>query len=329
MKKLASKCSIFIMIFVFMFCINASAVMVTIGDSGTANFTNAQFYILGSSNVTTYMNSSGTTISGSIYPGDLCKVLDATGTYWKVSYPTSGGTKIAYCNKSNILSNTSYCKRININANEAVYRESDMSTKFGTVYTTDTIYMLSPISNGKAQIIYNVSGGYKIGWIYATTVSAPSIDFTAEQRKFPNGKYWCHKPGTANNPDGYSSTPCTCTKHGGGHTNNDLITGSCGCNSYDGAIQCMGFARKVGKDLFGSSPRYWTRSTSTSDVDRLRAGDYIRFKNNGHSAIVISKDSTNIYVVECNRDGKCGIKWGGSYSISNVKNTLTEIRKHP
>lgn len=148
------------------------AATVIIGDDGTANFTNAQFYVLGSSNVTTYTSSSGTTVAGAIYPNDLCTVLEATGTYWKVNYPISGGSKTAYCNKADILSNTSYCKRISIDANSTVYQKSDMSTAFGTVYTTDTIYMLSPISNGKAQIIYNISGGYKIGWIYATESQA-------------------------------------------------------------------------------------------------------------------------------------------------------------
>jgi len=164
------------------------AATVTIGSDATANFTNAQFYVLGSSNVTTYTTSAGTTVAGSIYPNDLCTVLDATGTYWKVSYPITGGTKIAYCNKANILSSTSYCKRITIDANSTVYRKSDMSTSFGTVYTTDTIYMLCPISNGKAQIIYNISGGYKIGWIYATESS--SLPQTTSWR-YPMDNAYC------------------------------------------------------------------------------------------------------------------------------------------
>lgn len=165
--------------------LNTFAATVTIGSDATANFTNALFYVLGSSNVTTYTTSSGTTVAGAIYPDDLCTVLDATGTYWKVSYPTSSGTKIAYCNKANILSNTAYCKRISIDANATVYRKSDMSIAFGSVYTTDTIYMLSPISYGKAQIIYNISGGYKIGWIYATE-SSPATSW-----RYPMDNAYC------------------------------------------------------------------------------------------------------------------------------------------
>lgn len=175
MKKLKRKNAILALTFVITIAIaitamslSALAVDVSIGNNEAANFTNAQFYVWGSSNVTTYTTSSGTTASGAIYPDDLCTVLDATGTYWKVSYPTSSGTKTAYCHKANILFNTSYSKRISIAANSTVYRKSDMSISFGTAFTSDTIYLLSPISNGKAQIIYNVSGGYKIGWIYAT-----------------------------------------------------------------------------------------------------------------------------------------------------------------
>jgi len=168
--------------------LSSFAATISIGNNATASFTNAQFYVLGSSNVTTYSTSSGTKVSGSIYPNDLCKILDATGTYWKVSYPTSSGSKTAYCNKSDILSNTSYCKRISIDSNETVYRKSDMRTSFGTVFTSDTLYMLSPISNGKAQIIYNVSGGYKIGWIYATSNQEPP---TTTSWRYPMDNAYC------------------------------------------------------------------------------------------------------------------------------------------
>lgn len=184
-KKLLSLVSLLLVLTtMFASTLSTFAVTVSVGDDGTANFTNAKFYILGSSNVTTYTSSSGTTVSGSIYPNDLCTVLSATGTYWKVSYPTSNGSKTAYCNKSNILNNTSYCKRISIGENTTVYTKSDMSTHFGTVYTTDTIYMLSPISSGKAQIIYPTSDGYKIGWIYASVTSSSTW-------RYPMDNYYC------------------------------------------------------------------------------------------------------------------------------------------
>ncbi len=197
---------------------NIFASTVVIGGDATANFTNAQFYTLSNSNVTTYTTSSGTTVAGSIYPSDLCKVLSPVGTYWQVSYPISGGTKTAYVNKANILSSTSYCKSITINENTTVYRKSDMSTSFGTVYTTDTIYMLCPISNGKAQIMYNVTGGWKIGWIYASTNSTTTtLSRALYNNSTLSSKITCGF-------DGYVSTP-------GRHEGIDFAYGS-GINVY-------------------------------------------------------------------------------------------------
>jgi len=201
---------ILVITIIFSMTLIASAAMVTIGTDGTADFTNAQFYILGSSNVTTYTTAGGTTVSGAIYPNDLCKVLSVTGTYWKVSYPTSSGTKTAYCNKAAILSNTSYCKRISIDANTTVYRKSDMSTTFGTVFTTDTIYMLSPISGGKSQIIYNVSGGFKIGWIYATAVQT-QLDYNFGTTSFST-YVWINNGNYFWNPTGLDMDPVSGTK---------------------------------------------------------------------------------------------------------------------
>lgn len=165
---------------------NTDASVITIGSNTTATFTNAQFYTLGSSNVTVYTTASATTVAGSIYPGDRCNVLDASGTYWKVSYPVSSGLKIAYCSRSAILSNTNYCKKISLDVNTTVYRKSDMSISFGTAMTTDNIFMLTPISNGKTQIIYNVSGGYKIGWIYAADNTPPQTSW-----RYPMDAVYC------------------------------------------------------------------------------------------------------------------------------------------
>lgn len=168
-----NKMKIFLLslIIVVSFSSIATAATVTIGQNTIPNFVNAQCYILGTSNVPTRTSISGPD-NGYIAPGDLCVIKNTSNsTYWSVTYPTSTGTKTAYVNKAAILNTSNYSKLIKINANNTVYKKSNMSSVFGTVYTTDTIYMLSPITNGKAQILYNVSGGYKIGWIYASTPS--------------------------------------------------------------------------------------------------------------------------------------------------------------
>ena len=95
-------------------------------------------------------------------------------------------------------------------------------------------------------------------------------------------------------------------------------TGSCGCNYFDGAIQCMGFAYRVGNIVHENSVRdWWTiynyNSTSTEGnlIDTIIAGDYIRFgtDGNGHSAIVSSVSNTGVTLLECNFNKKCRVKW--------------------
>ena len=194
----------------------------------------------------------------------------------------------------------------------------------------NTVLNVTAVSGAWGQTSYNG----RTGWVslehaVRTGNISVAVDFSALRTKFPHGKYWTHTRGIKDTTGNTVSNSNTCTTKKGSHTNENLTTGNCGCNSFNNAIQCMGFAFKIGHELTGKHVRNWTRSTSKSDVDKLKAGDYIRWKNNGHSAIVLSKDSTYIYVVECNAGGNNSINWNGKYAISSVKNTLTEIRWKP
>lgn len=133
------------------------------------------------------------------------------------------------------------------------------------------------------------------------------------QKKFPNGKYWNHMGKGANDPNGYTSTPCT--HHG--HCSAKGYNGWCGCNSFNNqSIQCFGFAEKLGYDVFGTNPsRTWTKSYNLSNV---RAGDIIRYKNNGHSIFVTKVSGNTITYADCNSDGHCKIRWNATISKSSV-----------
>ncbi|MBE6543606.1 MAG: hypothetical protein E7675_04335, partial [Ruminococcaceae bacterium] len=142
------------------------------------------------------------------------------------------------------------------------------------------------------------------------------------QKKFPDGKYWNHSVGGQNNPDGYTSTPCThhygtvpcshtdCQGEGG-----CCYYGQCGCNSYSKAVQCMGFALKLGYDIFGSDPRNWT---SVKSLDNLKAGDIIMY--NSHHIFVTSVNGNTITFADCNYNGNCQIRWNQTITKSNIKN---------
>lgn len=142
------------------------------------------------------------------------------------------------------------------------------------------------------------------------------------KEKFPAGKYWNHVGSGSNNPNGYTSTPC-------GHHGGCDYLGSCGCNSFSSAIQCMGYAFKCGYDVYGTDPRNWTKYTTTSAVDNVKPGDVIRYRNDGHSIFVIGVSGDTIIYTDCNWGGNCNIRWNATISKSTLKASFTNLRSAP
>lgn len=134
--------------------------------------------------------------------------------------------------------------------------------------------------------------------------------------KFPDGSYWNHV-GISNNPDGVTNMPCT--HHGTGTCG--YYPDNCDCNSYNNAIQCLGFAYKIGNELFGTNVRNWPKFY---DYDSLRVGDHVRYVDGSreHSVIVLSKTQEGITAVDCNYDNKCGIRWDAYFSREKIESKL-------
>lgn len=155
--------------------------------------------------------------------------------------------------------------------------------------------------------------------ITTMTVSATSnMTLRQLQAKFPAGKYWNHAGSSTNNPDGYTDTPCY-------HHGSCDYYGRCGCNSAGNAIQCFGFANKLAYDAYGSYYTSWSRTT----LSNLKAGDVIRYKNDGHSIFVTGLDGDTITYGDCNSDGHCIIRWGATISKSTIAATLTGVYSAP
>ena len=178
----------------------------------------------------------------------------------------------------------------------------------------------------------------------AKDVSAEGFDYnawlTAEQAKYPAEKYWNHVGMTTDNSEGYTDKPCSLHwTYGVDHING---TGGCTCNHFGdpgatsplllsdtdsvgwhaSSSQCMGFANKIGYDLFGSTT--WARITAKTDPNYLaniRVGDIIRVS--GHSSFVYAKTEDGKFMVaECNYTSKteakcCVIAWGRTIDLSN------------
>ena len=136
--------------------------------------------------------------------------------------------------------------------------------------------------------------------------AASNVALTQLKQKFPSGKYWNHAGKSTNSPDGYTSIPCThhgnCSKNG--------YSGWCGCNSFGSSIQCFGFANKLAYDAYGSFYTSWGRT----NLNNLKAGDVIRYKNDGHSIFVTGISGDTITYGDCNSDGHCIIRWDAKIS---------------
>lgn len=122
-------------------------------------------------------------------------------------------------------------------------------------------------------------------------------------KKFPHKKYWNHVGSKENDPDSVTSLPCP--------THKDISWDSedMTCNSFENAIQCMGFAYKIAYEITGSSPRTWSKREKLSPK-KLCVGDVIRYRNGSHSLVVTGIKNGEISFVDANWYPGCQIRWG-------------------
>ncbi|MBQ6431073.1 MAG: S-layer homology domain-containing protein [Oscillospiraceae bacterium] len=158
---------------------------------------------------------------------------------------------------------------------------------------------------------------------YAAGDSAISPAFLRYlQAKFPNGKYWNHDPAQPNDPDGWTDKPCT--HHGTGVC--DFNKGSCGCNVFDGCIQCFGFAAKLAYDCTGTMLHTWKKADS---IDALKAGDVVRINNDQHSIFITSVKGDDIVYADCNIASDCQIRWDTKITRKWLQDRLTYVQVAP
>lgn len=171
---------------------------------------------------------------------------------------------------------------------------------------------------------------FKTNNVYAAVMTSAQL-----QEKFPNGKYWNHagNPGSSNNKnnqDGYTSTPCN--RHGTVGTSKQTCNGFAP-NGKQLAWQCMGFAEKMGYDFTGSNPREnqngWNTSYSRASLNSLKAGDIVRYKNNGHSIFVTAVHGNSVSYADCNSDGHCRICWNKTIQKTTLRASFTYVRCAP
>jgi len=157
---------------------------------------------------------------------------------------------------------------------------------------------------------------------------AATLTLAQLQQKYPSGSYWNHYVSNAslcgdslkaNGNESYagsvSNTPCK--------THAEAYIGACvggyDCNYFDGGIQCVGFARRLGYEAFGSYVRSWAQHDSIASI---KPGDVVHMEWSGnlHAVFVTSISGSVITVGEANFIGDpCRISWGGTYNLNNYK----------
>lgn len=125
-------------------------------------------YTISTGRVNTYSLSNGRYtytgyISGST---DKCVIQQVrTDGYCKVKYPVSRGYKTAYAQSAQFFVNTDFSlNTVRLGDRKTVYRRSNLSQTLGTVYADDNVIIIGTSGNA-TQIIYPVSGGYKMGFV--------------------------------------------------------------------------------------------------------------------------------------------------------------------
>lgn len=176
-----------------------------------------------------------------------------------------------------------------------LYSDSSASKSTGTKVAKNTKVSVTSVSGNYGKVTVN----NKTGWIdlsYAYNMEN-TVDIQARlnmlREKFPDGMYWNRESASVNNADGYTDKPCE-----PGHTDKRD-------NTFDGTVQCHGFALKLGYDLFGIHASYWERHY---DLDKVVVGDLIRYRNR-HTVMVTGVYDDGFTVADCNYYYTCNISW--------------------
>ncbi|MCR5835216.1 MAG: bacterial Ig-like domain-containing protein [Lachnospiraceae bacterium] len=124
--------------------------------------------VITSGSISVY-DSYGNVESGRrIDAGDQCSILNVyTNGLCEVSYPTSNGSRVAYAQISDFMPNRVDPYTWSPSNNLRSYQMSNMATVYGSVFSTDVCTVVGKKDN-LMQVIYPVSGGYKMGWVNAT-----------------------------------------------------------------------------------------------------------------------------------------------------------------
>ena len=264
---------------------------------------------------------------------DECKIISIRGNAVEVIYPVSKGTKTAWFSRKDFTSYdlASDAAQLSFTAkiSATTYKWKGKTAKFGSISKGDKCYLLIGKENDEwVQIIYPISGGYKMGWIYGSDYAEMAGIVIDEQNTDISDNRYIKKLDKMIDGTSYNGSYKVGIKYDGEYSDE----------------QCKGFARSVHKKLFGytvsstqKKPNNYllaankntklvgaVTSMNVSNVKKLftkaRPGDFVQIRRThtgSHSAIVYSVNPKGITFYEANLDGKNTI-YKKTYSWSDL-----------
>ena len=148
------------------------------------------YTITTANNTPVYTYSNFTSRKGTIYGSDELYVLEMNDTYCYVSYPTRSGRKKGYIKTSIITNNNVNHETNTARAKINVYKRAN-SGYYGYIAKNDQVIKVATSGN-YTQVIYNITNGWKMGWISTDEYNKYLKTQTTNTVNIENGIYTIH-----------------------------------------------------------------------------------------------------------------------------------------
>ena len=166
-----------------------------------------------------------------------------------------------------------------------VFENANLTEKKGRVDTADPVTVFEETGSSYHIRYKTNSGGLKEGWVTRDIFKENyPLDFSTIRKTYPD--YSKFREGNHNNK----------------------------CHDYAMKVVSMLLGKKVETYNFNNYKR-----KNKSELRNLTSGDVVRYKNDGHTIVIISVNGNTINFTDCNYDWKNTVRWR-SLNVTEIEN---------
>ena len=166
-----------------------------------------------------------------------------------------------------------------------VFENANLTVKKGRVDTADPVTVFEETGSSYHIRYKTNSGGMKEGWVTRDIFKENyPLDFSTIRKTYPD--YSKFREGNHNNK----------------------------CHDYAMKVVSMLLGKKVETYNFNNYKR-----KNKSELRNLTSGDVVRYKNDGHTIVIISVNGNTINFTDCNYDWKNTVRWR-SLNVTEIEN---------